>query len=188
MRSVALLGLASTTILAALALAPATASAQEPRGSFEATCRNIDVERGMLTAECRDMRGGWRVSTIPYRQCRGDIGNNDGVLSCDGAVGEPVGPGGPGPGPSFEEGAQPIYPEFAGIEDHIRRHIREGLQSGAIQPDDAHQLFGRLHEIRDHEQRAYDMHGPDLPYDVRMRLRGELRELDHEVDERLGRP
>jgi len=185
MRPIALLALSSSVALIGFALAPASALAQEPRGSFEASCRNINVDGGMLTAECRDMRGGYHASTIPYRRCRGDIGNNDGILSCDGAVGQPV--GGPGPGYEDEGAAPPIYPDFSRIEDHIRDHIRGGVQSG-IQPDDAHALFGRLREIREHEQHAYDRYGADLPPDVRMRIREDLRDLDHRVDEALGRP
>lgn len=194
MRRSAVLALVSSVGLGGLALLATPASAQEPRGSFEASCRNIDVENGMLTAECRDMRGDWVASTIPYRQCRGDIGNNDGILNCNGAAGQPVGggpgyqgPGYQGPGPGYGEGAAPIYPEFGRLEDMIRDHIRQGVQDGSISEDQAHELFGQLHQIRDREQRIYDRHGANLPDDDRMRIRGQLRDLDHRVDDLTGR-
>lgn len=61
------------------------ASAQS--GSFQSSCRNVQTGNGSLTAECSDGRGNYRSSTINSSQCRGDIGNNGGMLSCNGATG-----------------------------------------------------------------------------------------------------
>jgi hypothetical protein len=187
-----LLGLISSAALGALIAAAGPAQAQEPRGSFEASCRDINVQGGLLTANCKDMRGDYHVSSIPYRQCQGDIGNNDGVLNCNGAQAQIGGPGygGQGPGPGYYGGqsygdndrGEAIYPEFARTEDHIRDAIRQGLQEGWIPQDAAHHLFDRLHEIRAHERRAYEVHGADLPHDDRMRIHNDLRDLDHRVD------
>jgi hypothetical protein len=63
-------------------------------GSFRQTCRNIQTTGGQLTAECADTRGGYHVSVLPYAQCRSEIANINGVLTCNGAVasgGAPVG-------------------------------------------------------------------------------------------------
>ena len=73
-------------VAAALAGAAVTpASASQPTGSFQASCRGVQVSGGVLTADCRDRRGNYHVSSIPYPRCRGDIGNNDGLLICNGA-------------------------------------------------------------------------------------------------------
>ncbi len=63
-----------------------------PDGDWQTTCRDITVQGGQLTARCLDRRGGLQVSSIRYRECRRDIVNWDGRLSC----GRPDGPGGPG--------------------------------------------------------------------------------------------
>ena len=60
------------------------ASAQS--GSFQGSCRNVQSSNGTLTAECSDGRGAYRSSSINASQCRGDIGNNAGMLSCNGAT------------------------------------------------------------------------------------------------------
>jgi hypothetical protein len=64
---------------------PATALAQQAAGSFQGSCRNTQTAGGVLTAECADSAGRFHVSSIPYGQCRGDIGNNNGILTCNGA-------------------------------------------------------------------------------------------------------
>jgi hypothetical protein len=84
MRRLTVLGLASTAALF-LAGTAAPALAQQPTGSFQASCRDVAVANGSLSAYCTDMRGQGHTSSIPYRQCRGDIGNNNGLLACNGA-------------------------------------------------------------------------------------------------------
>jgi hypothetical protein len=85
MRQATLLGLISTGAVALMLCTASTAQAQ-PRGSFEQTCRNIVVSGGLLSAECKDMSGHQQTSSIPYRQCVGDLSNNNGVLFCNGAT------------------------------------------------------------------------------------------------------
>jgi hypothetical protein len=55
-------------------------------GTYLRTCRNIQMSGGMLTADCADRNGRYRQSTIRYTQCRGDIGNRNGLLNCNGAT------------------------------------------------------------------------------------------------------
>jgi len=81
-------------------VAPPPAAAQPPRGSFQQSCRSVRERAGILTAQCRDERGRWRETSLRYRDCRGDIGNNNGQLVCAGRPGGPGGPGGPGWGGS----------------------------------------------------------------------------------------
>ena len=54
-----------------------------PRGSYMRSCREIQEYRQTLVAECQDRTGRWRYTElVDYRSCRGDIGNNDGMLVC----------------------------------------------------------------------------------------------------------
>lgn len=83
----------AATALTGVAL-PSAAGAQ-PRGSYLQSCRAVRERGGVLSAECRDMRGRWRQTTLRHRDCRGDIGNNNGQLVCARGSGGP-GWGGPG--------------------------------------------------------------------------------------------
>lgn len=54
-----------------------------PQGSYGDTCRNAHIDGDTLVAECRTSGGDWRRTSLDnYRQCRGDIANNDGGLRC----------------------------------------------------------------------------------------------------------
>jgi hypothetical protein len=55
----------------------------QPPGSYQETCRRIQVERGDLEADCRTRSGSWRHSELDKaRECRGDIANDNGRLVC----------------------------------------------------------------------------------------------------------
>ncbi len=83
-------GLAAVIGAAALSAVPATVTAQgydaPPPGSYWQSCRNVRTERvnggSLLSAECRDVRGAWRGSTLRFSDCRGEIENRDGQLTC----------------------------------------------------------------------------------------------------------
>jgi len=80
------------------------------------------------------------------------------------------------------------YPEFRGIEDHIRSEIREGVREDLIEPDDARDLFGQLRGIQGQEAREFRVHGWNLPDDDRYRLRTQLQQLDALVDQIRAEP
>jgi hypothetical protein len=83
MRNIFLASAAAATALAGLGFsAPAFA---QP-GSYGGSCRNTHSANGVLTAECADGQGRYHMSSIPFGQCRGDIGNNNGTLTCSGAI------------------------------------------------------------------------------------------------------
>jgi hypothetical protein len=82
MRNIFLASAAAATALAGLGVsAPALAQS----GSYAGSCRNTQSANGVLTAECADGQGRYHMSSIPFGQCRGDIGNNNGMLTCNGA-------------------------------------------------------------------------------------------------------
>jgi hypothetical protein len=83
MRNLFLASATAATLLSGLSFsAPAFAQA----GSFQGSCRNTNSSNGMLTAECADGQGRFHFSSIPYTQCKGDIGNSNGSLVCNGAT------------------------------------------------------------------------------------------------------
>ena len=61
-------------------------SAYAQGGSYQGSCRNIQTSNGVLSAECADTQGNYRQSAINSSQCRGDIGNSNGMLACNGAA------------------------------------------------------------------------------------------------------
>jgi hypothetical protein len=75
------------------------------------------------------------------------------------------------------------YPEFRGIENHIRGEIQQGLRDDLIERDDARDLMGQLRDIQAQELREYRVHGWNLPADDRYRIRGRLQQLDRLVDQ-----
>ena len=75
------------------------------------------------------------------------------------------------------------YPEFRGIESHIRQEIRQSVREEMIEPDDARDLMNQLQQIRYQEQREFQVHGWRLPDDDRQRIHERLDRLDHLVDQ-----
>lgn len=80
------------------------------------------------------------------------------------------------------------YPEFRGIEAHIRNEIQEGVREDLIEPDDARDLFSQLREIQGQEAREFRVHGWNLPDDDRYRLQSSLQQLDALVDQVRAEP
>lgn len=99
--------------VAAMSMAPQQAApsiqdrgpqAVSPRGSYTRSCSGDYVNRGRLYADCRDMRGRIRGTSIELNRCSDhDIANNDGLLVCGSHRGDYEGrdndrPGRPGGG------------------------------------------------------------------------------------------
>jgi hypothetical protein len=60
-----------------------------PRGSYAQSCSGSYVNQGRLYADCRDMRGNVRGSSIELNRCSSsDIGNDDGLLVCHNVRGQ----------------------------------------------------------------------------------------------------
>ena len=59
-----------------------------PRGSYAGSCTGSYVNQGRLYADCRDTRGRMRSTSIELARCSSsDIGNDDGLLVCQGVRG-----------------------------------------------------------------------------------------------------
>jgi hypothetical protein len=71
---------------------PDTAEAQSrgaPRGSYAQSCSGAYVNQGRLYADCRDTRGRTRSTSIELAPCSSsDIGNDNGLLVCQGVRGQ----------------------------------------------------------------------------------------------------
>jgi hypothetical protein len=56
-------------------------------GSYTQSCRNIvSLDGGVISAECADAKGQFDISYIKAADCKGDIGNQNGLLICNGAI------------------------------------------------------------------------------------------------------
>jgi hypothetical protein len=126
----------------AAALAAPAAHAQ-PGGSYRASCRGVQDSGGrdpQITANCKDMSGRWRFTSLRYRNCVGDIGNNNGQLVCNG--GRPGGgPGGGGPGGGGPGGGGPGWGPGGGgaglppaAESACRRQFGGHARLGQVTP------------------------------------------------------
>jgi hypothetical protein len=63
-----------------------------PPGSYQQTCRNIDVHDNILSANCQDSNGRWQSALLrDVQSCRSDIINDDGALRCSRSSGVAAG-------------------------------------------------------------------------------------------------
>jgi hypothetical protein len=102
---------AALTAMALVSVGLSTPAAAQglPKGSYQQSCTNINMNAGTLAATCKTERGGTQRSELVVGSCRGDIGNNNGILGCAGGQGRVVGagPGGSAPGASGPGGSGP---------------------------------------------------------------------------------
>jgi hypothetical protein len=69
----------------ALVFGTATPGVAQPGGSYQQTCRHINVRGSTLSAECQNTGGGWQSTQLrDYNSCRGEIQNINGSLQCTG--------------------------------------------------------------------------------------------------------
>jgi hypothetical protein len=57
-------------------------SKSAPKGSYKKSCKNYYTEGKRLYAQCEKKNGGWRSSSINYKNCNKDIWNSNGNLTC----------------------------------------------------------------------------------------------------------
>lgn len=69
----------------ALVFGTATPGVAQPGGSYQQTCRHINVRGSTLSAECQNTGGGWQSTQLrDYNRCNGEIQNINGNLQCTG--------------------------------------------------------------------------------------------------------
>lgn len=79
-----------SVVAAMLALSWGTSSQAQsiPPGSYQQTCKNIDMRNDVLSANCQDSGGHWQSALLrDVGNCRSDIINDDGALRCSRGVG-----------------------------------------------------------------------------------------------------
>ena len=86
-----------------------------PSGSYQQSCKNVDVRDGVLTANCQDTEGKWEATQLrDFQSCGGDIMNDNGALRCAGNGAAPVAGYRPGyqaglPNGSYTQSCQDIH-------------------------------------------------------------------------------
>lgn len=76
-----------------------------PRGSYAQSCSGSYVNQGRLYADCRDLRGQMRETSIELARCSSsDIANDNGLLVCGRERGDYEGGGRPGGGNGHNPG------------------------------------------------------------------------------------
>ncbi|MGC2694551.1 MAG: CVNH domain-containing protein [Candidatus Angelobacter sp.] len=59
-----------------------------PSGSYQQTCKNIELRGDVLAANCQDADGRWEATQLrDYRTCGSDITNDNGALRCSNIAG-----------------------------------------------------------------------------------------------------
>ena len=59
-----------------------------PSGSYQSTCKNVELRGDVLAANCQDADGRWEATQLrDYRSCGSDIANDNGALRCSGSAG-----------------------------------------------------------------------------------------------------
>jgi CVNH domain len=74
--------LGATVLMLALTLAGQAQGA--PYGSYQQTCREIRSDDDRLSARCQRADGGWNDTSLDFRNCRGEVINDNGNLRCGG--------------------------------------------------------------------------------------------------------
>ena len=75
------------------------------------------------------------------------------------------------------------YPEFRDEEMHIRAEIRQGLQEGWLDWDQAREFTQQLRRIQWDEAREFRAHRWNLPEADSADIRSSLHQLDSVIDE-----
>jgi hypothetical protein len=86
-----LAGAAAALLITGSVVAPPALAQSAPAGSYRGSCTDVRVEDRTLTAVCRIADGrAQRTTLTDVNRCVGDIGNDNGMLTCN--HGEPMAP------------------------------------------------------------------------------------------------
>ena len=145
-----LLTCAATAALLSFAGLASPALAQQATGTFQTSCRNIQTSGATLTAECADRAGAYHTSSIAFGQCHGDIGNNNGLLNCNGATATEAAQNVNNGRGNGNGNANPGQPVVAGnpSSGSFQRNCRNFQTSGSTLSADCADSSGRYHSSR----------------------------------------
>lgn len=119
-------GSASVTAIAQQRTSPPRppAGQQPPAGTYQNSCRGISFDGKILRAQCPKGSGAPVMTSLDVRDCRGDIGNIQGVLSCNKVTGPrpPTPP--PLPAGSYQQTCRGI--SFSGVTLRAQCPTRTG--------------------------------------------------------------
>ena len=81
--------MSAAVVLSFIAIQGSACMAQSvPSGSYQSSCKNIDVRGEVLSANCQDADGKWEATLLrDYRSCGSDIVNDNGALRCGNVAG-----------------------------------------------------------------------------------------------------
>ena len=84
-----------------------------PKGSYKETCRDYYVKGNRLEAQCKKSNGTWRNTSINFKNCKDDIWNDNGQLSCTQQSSLPKG--------SYKETCRGYYVEGNRLEGQCKK-------------------------------------------------------------------
>ena len=74
------------------------------------------------------------------------------------------------------------YPQFRDEKAHIRAEIREGVEEGWLDDDQAADLYRRIQWVQRREMREFAEHGWSLPDWDQQQIKASLDQIDRSVD------
>lgn len=82
MRRMTIISLAATIAILFTQATISQAQRGLPYGSYRQTCQDIRLDGNMLKARCQKNDGGYRNTSLDYRNCQGEVVNENGYLRC----------------------------------------------------------------------------------------------------------
>lgn len=80
-----ILSAVSTMVLIFLGQGTTCLAQNLPNGTYQRTCQDINFNGARLSARCQSDDGGWRHTSLDYRNCGGrEVTNDNGNLRCAG--------------------------------------------------------------------------------------------------------
>jgi len=87
-----------------------------PSGSYQNSCKDIQVEGKQLKAKCQKQNGSWNNTKLNYKNCTGDIRNDNGELSCKGGGGAKI------PKGSYRDSCKNSYVEDGKLYSNCKKN------------------------------------------------------------------
>jgi len=136
-------GVLAAAVLAGLGWSMPAQAQGLPRGSYLGSCTGARMEGDTLVARCRAVDGREQRSALAdVRRCVGDIGNNNGSLSCNMGGRAAVAPG-QGYGSDRREGCGGLHRESEELRARLDREFN---------PLERSRIEGQLRGLQEQEE------------------------------------